>query len=386
MTPGLALRWARAPRCGFDSMHTPAIIGWDIGGAHVKAARMSSPPAKPFAPAQLIDVVQWPCPLWLGLAHLEQVLKAAAQRWPDLLLCHHAVTMTGEMVDCFEHRQDGVQRIADSLAKVLPSVCFYTFDAGWCTADQAGEHWLQIASANWLASASHCAQVLPGKPGVLVDIGSTTTDLVAFAHGRVLTTQRSDAQRLASDELVYQGVVRTPLCALARRVPWRGVPHNVMNEFFATTADVYRLSGELAPEHDQQPSADGAAKDLPQTHARLARMIGLDARDGSASEWLAFAQTWRAAQLAELRGALQRVLAAHGLDPSTPLVAAGCGAFLVPELMPEWVSHAAPCWDYGRDIAAATSAPIAQWATVAAPAVAVAVLMQNTRSPVMCSA
>ena len=351
-------------------MHTPDIIGWDIGGAHVKAARLSGATS---APGNLLDVVQWPCPLWLGLAQLEQVLTAAALRWPDLAACRHAVTMTGEMVDCFEHRQDGVQRIANTLAQALPAALFYSFESGWCTAEMAGDRWSQIASANWLATAGHVAQALPDTPGVLVDIGSTTTDLVAFAQGRVLSTQRSDVQRLASGELVYHGVVRTPLCALARQVPWRGVMHNVMNEFFATTADVYRLSGELAPEHDQHPSADGAAKDIGHTQARLARMIGLDARDGSPTEWRAFAQAWRAAQVAELRGQLQRVLLAHGLGPATPLVGAGCGAFLLPDLM----IGEGLCRDYGRDVAAPADAQLAAWARVAAPAVAVAVLLQK---------
>ena len=83
-----------------------------------------------------------------------------------------------------------------------------------------------------------------------MDIGSTTTDLIAFKDARVLSHSRTDAQRLATGELVYQGVVRTPLCALAQRIDWRGTPHNVMNEFFATTADVYRLTGELDPAHD----------------------------------------------------------------------------------------------------------------------------------------
>jgi (4-(4-[2-(gamma-L-glutamylamino)ethyl]phenoxymethyl)furan-2-yl)methanamine synthase len=357
-------------------MHAPDIIGWDIGGAHVKAARLSNAQA---ASARLLDVVQWPCPLWLGLAQLQQVLQQAQQRWPDLAACRHAVTMTGEMVDCFEHRQDGVQRIAAMLADTLPAPQFYGHDSGWCTAEGAGEQWQHIASANWLATASHCALAMPDGAGVLVDIGSTTTDLIAFANGRVLTAQRSDVQRLASGELVYHGVVRTPLCALARQVRWRGVLHNVMNEFFATTADVYRLTDELAPEHDQHPSADGAAKDGVHTQARLARMIGLDARDGSAAEWLAFAQAWRAAQLGELRGQLQRVLVAHGLSAATPLVGAGCGAFLLPDLL----RNEGLRYDYGRDIAAPAEPQLAAWASVAAPAVAVAVLLQKLTTQMM---
>ena len=74
-----------------------------------------------------------------------------------------------------------------------------------------------------------------------------------------------------------------------------------MNEFFATTADVYRATGELDAAHDQAASADNAPKDAQATRQRLARMIGLDARDGTADEWLAFAREWRRHQLHALR-------------------------------------------------------------------------------------
>ena len=341
------------------------VVGWDVGGAHVKAALWRH--------GELLDAAQWPCPLWQGLHHLEQVLESARTRWPGLAGCEHAVTMTGELVDLFEHREDGVRRIAALLATHLPRPSFYAGDAGWCSAGQTAALWPQIASANWLATASHAARVLGPREGVLVDIGSTTTDLIAFRAGRVLTTSRSDADRLARGELVYQGVVRTPLCALARRIAWQGRTLNVMNEFFATTADVYRLTGELDPAHDQQPSADQAAKDHARTQARLARMIGLDARDGSDADWLAFAQAWRQEQLAELRGQLARVADEHALGSMPVAIGAGCGAFLLPELAPAgWA-----CTDYRSAVVpVAADAPpgVAPWAGVIAPAIAVAAL------------
>ena len=347
-----------------------AVIGWDIGGAHVKACLLRH--------GLVHDVAQWPCPLWQGAEHLDRVLALARERWPELADSHHAVTMTGEMVDRFTHREDGVQRIAAQLAAALDAPQFFAGDAGWCDAPATAALWPQIASANWLASARHTAAALPGESGLLVDIGSTTTDLIAFRGGVVLTTSRSDAQRLASGELVYHGVVRTPLCALARRIGWRGEQLNVMNEFFATTADVYRLTGELDPAHDQQPSADQMAKDRTATCARLARMIGLDARDGSDEEWLALARDWRAQQIVELRGQLDRVSAAFGLRAPALLVGAGCGAFLLRELAPPgW-----RCLSYGRDIVrvAAPAAPGArEWAEVCAPSVAVAALFDRDR-------
>lgn len=341
------------------------VIGWDIGGAHVKAAVWRD--------EAVVDAAQWPCPLWQGLDRLEAVLALARRRWPALDTQAHAVTMTGEMVDLFAHREDGVQRIAALLDDALPAPRFFAGDAAWPAAREAGALWDRIASANWLATAQHAAQALPRLEGLLVDIGSTTTDLIAFRRGRVITASRSDAQRLQTGELVYHGVVRTPLCALARRIGWRGAELNVMNEFFATTADVYRLLGELDPAHDQHPSADNAPKDARHSRARLARMIGLDERDGSEAQWQAFARAWREAQLAELRSQLERVATRHDLAADATLVAAGCGAFLTPELLrPGWSLAA-----YGRDVARvapSAGADVASWVQVGAPAVAVASL------------
>jgi (4-(4-[2-(gamma-L-glutamylamino)ethyl]phenoxymethyl)furan-2-yl)methanamine synthase len=350
---------------GTSSMHADSsrwTVGWDIGGAHVKAALLDR--------GELVDAAQWPCPLWQGLQHLDAALAAALQRWPVCAHARHAVTMTGEMVDLFLHREEGVARIAAALAAALPQPRFFAGDAGWCDAHAARAHWQQVASANWLATAQHMARALAPQSGLLIDIGSTTTDVIAFAQGRVLTAARSDRERLASGELVYHGVVRTPLCALAPRIPWRGVPHNVMNEFFATTADVYRLTGELDTLYDQHPSADGGAKTTEATRARLARMIGLDARDGSSDDWLAFAQTWRAAQCDTLRRQIAHVIERHALGGGAVAVAAGCGAFLVAGLVPApW-----QCLHYGRDVVRVAAPTVARWAQVAAPAAAVAAL------------
>jgi (4-(4-[2-(gamma-L-glutamylamino)ethyl]phenoxymethyl)furan-2-yl)methanamine synthase len=344
-------------------MREATVVGWDIGGAHVKASLLQG--------GEIIDAAQWPCPLWQGLEHLQQALAAAHRRWPALMGAEHAVTMTGEMVDLFADREDGVQRIVAALAQTLPAEALHFFagDARWCGLHQVAAQWRHIASANWLATALHCAMQIEGD-ALLVDIGSTTTDLIALRRGRVLTTARTDAERLASGELVYHGVVRTPLCALAQRIAWRSREHNVMNEFFATTADVYRLSGELDAAHDQAASADNAAKDVHATQQRLARMIGLDARDGSAGDWLNFAREWKRRQVGALRNELARVKQLHGLGDATLLVSAGCGDFLVHELGPNVLGYAS---DVAR-VSAQGAPHAARWAQVCAPSVAVATL------------
>jgi (4-(4-[2-(gamma-L-glutamylamino)ethyl]phenoxymethyl)furan-2-yl)methanamine synthase len=345
-------------------MREQTIVGWDIGGAHVKASLLRG--------GEVIDAAQWPCPLWLGLDHLHQALAAALQRWPMIQDAEHAVTMTGEMVDLFADREDGVQCIAAVLAQTFAprALRFFAGDEGWCGHDQAAAQWRRVASANWLATALHCAMQFAEHDALLIDIGSTTTDIIALRRGVVLTVARTDADRLASGELVYHGVVRTPLCALAQRIVWRGREFNVMNEFFATAADVYRLTGELDPAHDQTASADDAAKDAPATCQRLARMIGLDARDGSPDDWLAFARGWRRHQLRALRGEVERVKQLHGLADDTPLISAGCGDFLVRELGHDVRGYA----NTVARISSQAPAHTTRWTQVCAPSVAVATL------------
>jgi (4-(4-[2-(gamma-L-glutamylamino)ethyl]phenoxymethyl)furan-2-yl)methanamine synthase len=352
-------------------------VGWDIGGAHVKACvvERGAGDARPI----VRDIAQWPCPLWQGLAHLDAVLALARSRWPQAWVAdtHHLATMTGEMVDLFANREDGVRRLAAHLAEALgPSLRLYTGSAGtrWVAPHAVASHWPAIASANWRATAEAVATHWPDA--VVLDIGSTTTDLTVLRAGRIAALGTSDAQRLASGALVYQGVVRTPLCALAQRVPFDGTQVNVMNEFFATTADLYRLTGELNPAHDQQATADNAAKDLPATRQRLARMIGRDAHEADADAWLMLANFWRRAQLDEITDQLTRLLAAAGTHAPAPIVGAGCGDFLAAELAARTGRPYLRFADVaGLRVGAAGATQdtaLAPWAQVCAPAVAVA--------------
>ena len=341
-------------------------VGWDIGGAHVKACLLADGVPR--------GIAQWPCPLWQGMRHLEEALAQAQARWPSHWNAGlaHAATMTGEMVDLFADRADGVARIAAQLACSLgPTLRLFDAAGDWRGPHEAARHWKGIASANWQATGRVVAARV--HDAILVDIGSTTTDLIPVRGGRVLLDGTNDAERLASGELVYQGVVRTPLCALGPRVRWRGRAVNVMNEFFATTADVYRLTGELSPAHDQAAPADAGSKDERATHARLARMVGRDARDGSPEDWLALATCWKEAQLAELHGQLQRVCDRAQLPDRAPVIAAGCGAFLAAQLA---ARCGRPFLRYAQLAFPGRGADdeLASWADVCAPAVSIALL------------
>jgi (4-(4-[2-(gamma-L-glutamylamino)ethyl]phenoxymethyl)furan-2-yl)methanamine synthase len=356
-------------------MKTAAVVfGWDVGGAHVKVSMVAGS-------GELLDIAQWACPLWQGLGHLEQVLDSVFDRWPAAREAgvHHAVTMTGEMVDLFADRAEGVSVLVDMLARRLgPDTRFFAGAAGWLAAAECINGWRDVASANWRATAQWVASRV--SDALLVDIGSTTTDIVPIVAGRVAARGCNDTSRLASGELVYQGVVRTPLCGVSHRIVFRDERVNVMNEWFATTADVYRLTGELWPAHDQHPSADNGPKTEAASRARIARMIGLDARDAGDNEWREFAQTWRGEQMQVLAQNLTRVVEAHPSLGAAPLVGAGCGRFLIDSLAQR---QGCGFIDFASLVdAPGASRDLPEWIATCAPSVAVALLsVQVMREP-----
>jgi len=300
-------------------------IGWDIGGAHIKAAVINQS-------GDIIAIIQQPCPLWKGLAQLQQTVTTIMRKLP-VAEYRHAITMTGELVDLFEYREQGVQQIIAAMNELLPEaeLAIFAGKQGLLNVEQVEAcHYQAIASANWLASASFAAKKVGN--GLFIDIGSTTTDILLLDEGKVQTSSQTDYQRLISQELIYTGIVRTPVMAVAQSAIDAGKDIGLMAEYFATMADVYRLTGELNEAHDQTETADGAEKTTKASARRLARMIGSDFFPEELPRWQQFAENIRALQLKKIQYGCEQLLSGHNLPTSSPLIGAGTGRFLVKQL------------------------------------------------------
>ncbi len=300
------------------------IIGWDIGGAHLKAVLLDKNGA-------VVQILQLPCPLWKGLNHLQVAMNEVLQAFKIVPAeAGQAVTMTGELVDLFANRQAGVIEISKLTAKLLgKDTLFYAAlpadKGGFVTLAHVAANTGAIASANWHASASVLGSYV--ADALFIDIGSTTTDIIAIERGKVKSISLSDASRMADDGLIYTGVARTPVMALAQKLAVEGVEVNVAAEYFATMADVYRLTGELLPEFDSAETADGKGKNLVETARRLARMIGHDVEDRPLQTWKNLAETCKKLQLRQIKTAVLK----H-LKPGIPIIGAGAGSFLIKQL------------------------------------------------------
>jgi probable H4MPT-linked C1 transfer pathway protein len=299
-----------------------AILGWDLGGAHTKAALIDTS-------GRVDKVEQVACPLWQGLNHLDSGIDTVMQKIDKISGLKHAVTMTGELVDLFPDRDTGVKALIDTMARHFSNanLAIYAGSAGFLKPENAREHSFEVASANWLATASWVASQLPA--GLLVDVGSTTTDLIPFADKQVLACDHSDHQRLVSQALIYTGVARTPVMAVTDKVPFAGEWVYLMAEHFATTADIYRLNGELPENADLLPSADNGEKSVSGSARRLARMLGMDADATDLDGWRRVSRYIGEQQLRQLVDACERILSRPGVLHSAPLVGAGVGRFLV---------------------------------------------------------
>ena len=298
------------------------VIGWDIGGVHLKAARAEN--------GRVLDVVQVASPLRFGVERLAEAFgdaKAAIGSAP-----RHVVTMTAELADTFLSRRDGVERLARIAAQQLTGgdVLLYAGRAGFIDPESAGKHVEDIASANWHASASLVAQL--HGPALFVDMGSTTTDIVPVADGALCAHGYTDAERLASGELVYAGLVRGFVMATAEHAPFGGRWTALINENFATMGDVYRILERLPDGVDKMTTADGRDKTIAASRARLARMVGRDASDGDDAEWLALARWFAEAQIRTVTDGAMLVLSRAELPAAAPVVGAGIGTALIAEV------------------------------------------------------
>jgi probable H4MPT-linked C1 transfer pathway protein len=293
-------------------------VGWlalDIGGANLKAAHSAGAVASvPFA-------------VWKHPEGLADAVRGLTERLPSA--GRVAVTMTAESCDCFTTRSEGVRAVVNALARALPArpLAVWGLDARFHSTEDVLDDPLVAAAANWLALAEAAAQVAGAGAGLLVDVGSTTTDLVPLRDGRAEPRGRTDRERLALGELVYAGVRRTPVCALAESLPYRGLATALAAEVYATTLDVFLTLGRTDEDPSDLDTADGRPATADDARARLARMVGEDPDDFTAED----SRRLAAALSERLLGRLVAACEARGHRPGV-VVVSGSGEGLADTL------------------------------------------------------
>ena len=294
------------------------VLGWDIGGVNTKATRV--------ADGRALAAREYAFELQRAPATLVDVLRRVADDCGGDLADAHAVTMTAELSQMFRTKREGVGFVLDAVAAAFPRafVRVYGVDGRFRNAAEARHAPLAVAAANWAATARAVARKY--RDVLLVDVGSTTTDIVPIVCGELVATGWTDPDRLASGELVYTGAVRTPAEAMASHVPYAGGEAGTSAEGFALAGDVHVWRGDLDPSDYVVTPPDGRPPTRAFAGERLARLICGDRDMLDEPAVTRIADALAEAQVARIADAAGRVVARHaGLRTA---VVTGLGAFI----------------------------------------------------------
>jgi (4-(4-[2-(gamma-L-glutamylamino)ethyl]phenoxymethyl)furan-2-yl)methanamine synthase len=294
-----------------------ATLAVDIGGANTKAAWLDG---------ASLRTVSRPFEVWRDRDALATVLRDVAAEVSASAADAVAITMTAELSDAFRTKREGVAFVLDAAQDALGDrpLCVLTTAGELVSIAAARARPWDVAAANWVATALAIAEVQPDA--LLVDVGSTTADVVPIADGRVVATARNDLDRLLAGELVYTGVLRTNLAAIAPRVPVPGGWCPVASEYFAISADVHLVLGHLTPEAYDCPTPDGRPATVASARERIARLVCSDVEQLGDADIDAIAAFLHGEQVRVLEEAARRVQ--RTLAPDAPVVLVGSGAFL----------------------------------------------------------
>ena len=294
-------------------------VGLDIGGANLKASD------------GMEQTVTREFPLWKSPDKLPEALaELLAGFSPAAPL---AVTMTGELADCFRTRADGVKQILEAVAAIAGDreIMVWQTTGEFVSPEDACEFPQLVAAANWHALASWAGRISPVGASLLIDIGSTTTDIIPLEDGTPIPAGRTDLERLESGELIYLGVRRTPICGLISEVRLGTRCIGLARELFATTFDVHLWLQHMAEEPDNRQTANGGPGVVAAAGDRLARMICADRDVLTDEEIQVIAVTVHRRELEILQHGLKRVLSR--MEAPHQILLSGEGEFLALQLL-----------------------------------------------------
>ena len=296
------------------------VIGLDVGGANTKAVWRNGVERR---------TVSRRFEVWRDREALAAVLREVVAGVAPEQVEAVALTTTAELSDAFRSKREGVEFVLDAAEQAVggTELVAFTTAGDLVPLAEARARAAEVAAANWLAGALAVAAVYPDA--LMIDVGSTTADVIPIAGGQVVAAGRTDLDRLLAGELVYTGALRTNLAAIAPRVPVQGRSCPVASELFAISADVHLILGQLTPADYTCPTADGRPATVEFARERVARLVCADADELAMGELDAIAAFLHAEQVRQIEASVQRV--SERLEGDPAVVPLGTGAFLARE-------------------------------------------------------
>lgn len=297
------------------------VAAFDVGGANIKLASNNGL-------ARSSSFAMWKYP-----DRLADKLSEMLRDVPGETVV--AATMTGELADCFANKKQGVHHIIAALESVAANrpLHIYLTDGRLVSPAEAREQYRLAAASNWHALAAFIAGRETWQNSLLIDIGSTTCDVIPITDGKVAALGRTDLERLLARELVYVGAERTSLVSLSGELPFRDQMCPVARERFATSLDVQLILNNIADRPDDCETADGRPATKAFAISRLARCICADDDDWTQHD-AEIAARFLSQRIADLLAeSISHVYESHPSLRVAPIVVSGHGEYLLEPLL-----------------------------------------------------
>lgn len=233
-------------------------------------------------------------------------------------------SITAELSDAYATKREGILHVVSSLQTAFPgaTIFIFTVEGTFKTPGEIEHNPLAAAAANWVATGQWVADRHPDC--ILIDIGSTTVDIIPIRSGKIASHGRTDLQRLLNHELVYTGVLRATIPSISHAVPYGGKKCPISFEKFATMADVHLILNHISEDKYTSETADGRAPTLENSYARLARIVCADLEEVTHEDVQIFARFLHKKQVRLIANAIKEVISQ--LPSHLPFVLTGLGA------------------------------------------------------------
>lgn len=275
-------------------------LGIDIGGANLKISN-----------GMENRIIYFP--IWKKAPELKNKLIEVAKEFGAEKA---GIVITAELSDIFKSKKEGVEFIAKVCGEVFKYTYFLDMDG---RIKKEIDDPMKFCATNWIASVSFLLRE-GYKNFLFVDTGSTTTDLIPVKEKPLASN--TDLERLRKKELIYFGVLRTPLFYVLRNF----MDVDLCPEFFAITGDVFRVTGDISEEDYNCETPDSRGKSVEDCMRRIARTVCCDLEELGEKNAKLMALKAKRSMIRTLRKYIGAKLVQYGLKE---VLACGIGEFLI---------------------------------------------------------
>ena len=235
-------------------------LGIDIGGAHFKIIGLDEKKSVCFADYRK-------CYVWKSLNNLRNEIEYTnSLNLKKNTPC--GITMTAELCDNFKNKKHGAIEISKLCKKLKLNYTFYT-KSEKIFSKNIENNYKNFISMNWHSIARHFSKKFNNL--LVVDFGSTTTDFICIKNSKIVNNGFEDFSRLSKKEMLYTGIIRTPLFGLQHEISLRKKKYHIIPELFSNTSDIYRINNFIKKDFDIDDEADNGMKGTLNSLLRISR-------------------------------------------------------------------------------------------------------------------